>query len=414
MFSSLRNLAPTSELRAKIDPKESAIVIRIFEDYKAGNSISRIVRSLNEEGVLGRNKVAGTWSPGIISRILDNEKYIENWVWNKTKSRRDPHTGRCRRITKPECEWITVVDESLRIVSEELWETVRKRCIEVSKSWPGGKGKRGISGNQKSCESQFPNHLFSGTITCGSCGSAITQVSGKGGGYLACLAARKGSCTNNIKVRRKLAEKLILNEVDKQIYCPENFSRVLKKVENQVAKSYADVPELIRQKERELTSKNRRLANFVEFIAKGRGNQTIGKALEESEKKVQKLDVEFNGLRRSHDKVFQYPPIEWIEEKLSDIHELLEQKTGQSAIALRKLLGPITFEPTYPDIGKPYYVVNSEINALEITTPLTDLVSADNGADSYLWWTWTVRIRTVAKKALHSKELGLSNFKIAI
>ena len=374
--------------KVQIDPQESAIVIRIFEDYKAGNSISRIVRALNEEGVPGRNKVASTWSPGTIARILDNEKYIGNWVWNKTESRRDPRSGRRRRFTKPECEWITVVDESLRIVPKELWETVRKRRTEVSKSWPGGKGKRGFSEKQKSCESQFPSHLFSGTMTCGSCGSAITQVSGKGGGYLGCLAARKGSCTNNIKVRRKLAEKLILNEVEKQISCPDNFSRVLKKVEKEVAKSYADVPELISQKERELTSENRRLANFVEFIAEGRGNQTIGKALEESEKKIKKLEVEINGLRRSHDKVFQSPPIEWIEEKLSDIHKLLEQKTGQSAITLRKLLGSITFEPTYPDIGKPYYVVNSGINALEITAPLTDLVSADNGADSYLWWRW--------------------------
>ena len=94
----------------------------------------------------------------------------------------------------------------------------------------------------------------------------------------------------------------------------------------------------------------------MEFIAEGRGNQTIGKALEESEKKMQKLEVEINGLRRSHDNVFQSPPIEWIEDKLSDIHKFLEQKIGQTAIALRKLLGSIKFEPTYPDIGKPHYV----------------------------------------------------------
>ncbi len=58
----------------------------------------------------------------------------------------------------------------------------------------------------------------------------------------------------------------------------------------------------------------------------------------------------------------------------------------QSAMALRNLLGPITFEPIYPDIGKLYYVVNTGINALKITAPLTDLVSSDNGADSFLWW----------------------------
>ncbi len=98
--------------------------------------------------------------------------------------------------------------------------------------------------------------------------------------------SKEGFLTNNVKVRRKLAEKLIFNEVDKQISCPKNHSRILKTVEEEVANSYADVPELMSQKERELTSENRRPAIFVEFFAEGRGNQTIGKALEESEKKI--------------------------------------------------------------------------------------------------------------------------------
>ena len=83
----------------------------------------------------------------------------------------------------------------------------------------------------------------------------------------------------------------------------------------------------------------------------------------------------------------------------------------------------------------PYYVVKTSLNALAIVAPLTDLGIADNGADSYLWWTWAVRIRTVteiqirvplvdnslppvyqeiAKKCLQLKELGLSNRKIAL
>lgn len=76
------------------------------------------------------------------------------WVWNKTESRRDPRTGRRRRFTKPESEWITIVDESLRIIPKDLWDSVRTRRKEVSKSWPGGKGKHGFSKHQKSCEAK--------------------------------------------------------------------------------------------------------------------------------------------------------------------------------------------------------------------------------------------------------------------
>ena len=130
------------------------------------------------------------------------------------------------------------------------------------------------------------------------------------------------------------------------------------------------------------------VCRIISVVAEGRGNQTIGKALQESENKAKILEMEIDGLRRSCNKVFQSPPIEWVQERLSQIQQLLEQNTGQSALALRKLLGSIKFEPTYPDIGKPYYVVKTSLNALAIVAPLTDLGNTDNGADSYLWWRW--------------------------
>ena len=91
----------------------------------------------------------------------------------------------------------------------------------------------------------------------------------------------------------------------------------------------------------------------MEFIGEGRGNKSIGKALQQSEKKAQILEMELNGLRRLKAKIFQAPPKEWIEEKLSKIQKLLGQDTTRSALVIRKLLSPIKFEPTYPDVGKP-------------------------------------------------------------
>jgi len=43
--------------------------------------------------------------------------------------------------------------------------------------------------------------LLSGTMTCGACGAAIAQVSGKSGGYYGCLGAAKGACENKMLVR---------------------------------------------------------------------------------------------------------------------------------------------------------------------------------------------------------------------
>ena len=53
-------------------------------------------------------------------------------------------------------------------------------------------------------------------------------------------------------------------------------------------------------------------------------------------------------LRQARDKVFQTPPIEWIEEMLSQFRESLEVNTNDSALVLRNLLGPINLEVNYP------------------------------------------------------------------
>jgi hypothetical protein len=169
--------------KMEIEPREASVVLRIFKAYADGLSLTRIVRMLNEEKVPGRMRAAKGWSPATVSRILDNEKYVGRWVWNKTESRRDPRTGRRRRFNKPESEWVIQEDGSLRIVPQALWEQVRTQRQAVRRSWPGGKGRRGFSREQGGRERSFPTHLLSGSMVCGRCGATIAQVSGKAGRY---------------------------------------------------------------------------------------------------------------------------------------------------------------------------------------------------------------------------------------
>ena len=174
----------------EIENREASVVLEIFNAYHKGNSIRQIVKTLIKEGVPGYKNQKTNWAPSTIGRILDNEKYIGKWVWNKSESRRDPKTGRRRRFPKPKSEWIINLDESLRIVPQNLWESVRKRRESSRKAWPSQKGKQGFSRNQGSRSAHNPVHLLSGILKCSSCGSTITQVSGKSGGYYGCFRAQ--------------------------------------------------------------------------------------------------------------------------------------------------------------------------------------------------------------------------------
>lgn len=258
-----------------------------------------------------------------MSRLLDNEKYVGRWTWTKTESRRDPRTGRRRRFAKPESEWVTQKDESLRIVPQDLWNRVRARRNEVRRTWPGAKGKRGFSDKQGGREKHFPTHLLSGTMVCAACGAAIAQVSRKGGGYYGCLGAARGACDSKMLVPRNLAESVIVEAVQEELFSPNHVRYVLEQVEHEASRLYSDISEAIRLKGTELASEERRL---------------------------EALREELSGLRRSCEKVFQAPPVEWIEERLGELKEILERRTEQSALLLRKLLGPISLEPPLEDV----------------------------------------------------------------
>jgi DNA invertase Pin-like site-specific DNA recombinase len=278
--------------KMEIEPKEAAIVLRIFTSYADGMPLTKIVKMFNEENVLGAIRAAKGWSPATISRILDNEKYAGRWIWNKTESRRDPRTGRRRRFEKPESEWVVHEDEQLRIVPKPLWEAARQRRKEMHRTWPGGDGKRGFSKGQGSRQAHFPTHLLAGSMVCGSCGGTIAQVSGKSGGYYGCLAASKGACGNKTLVRRTLAEKVILGAVKEKIQDASHIAYVLQRVEQEIANMRAELPDTLKLKEAELSAEARRVANFVDFIGEGRGSQALAKALVETERRVDALSQE--------------------------------------------------------------------------------------------------------------------------
>lgn len=108
--------APGVCARSELEPKEAAVVMRIFTSHTDGTPLTRTVKTLNEESVPAAIRAAKGWSPPTISRILDNENHAGRWIWNRTESRPDAKTGRRRRFDKPESEWIVREDEDLRIV----------------------------------------------------------------------------------------------------------------------------------------------------------------------------------------------------------------------------------------------------------------------------------------------------------
>jgi len=380
--------------KMEIEPGEAAIVLRVFNEFAQERSKSEIVKRLNKEGVPGRIKAGRGWSPSTVTRMLANTKYIGKWIWNKSETRKDPMTGRVRRIPKPEAEWHTREDENLRIVPQELWDKVQKQLEQTRKTWPESKGRTGFKDQNGSRVAHYPMELLSGAMVCGVCGGAIGKRSGKGGGYYGCINAGKGACDNKLIVRRTLTERVILTALSEKLGSAENLAYLLRRVEEKVKEMHGEVPETIRLKDVQLITEQRRVDNFVSYIAQGRSSEAIGRALEAAEGRAKELAADLIVLKASKEKIFKTPPIEWIAERVASIQEVLEQRVEKSALILRKLLGKIRLEPVNPDIGKPYLRASTSLQPLALfeIKPGSEKsepgysIEPDTGSNSLRWW----------------------------
>lgn len=352
--------------KAVIEPEEAAIILRIFESFGKGKAVTEIVSRLNEEKIPTHRRMNGGWNASTVSRILKNKKYPGYWVWNKTRNVRDPMSGKKRPVPRPESEWIIRQEEHLRLISDELWKKVEARWKEINGTWPCRKGKRGFEGQQKSYVVTHPPHLLAGTLRCGECGAAVIQVSGKGSGYYGCSNAKKKTCSNCLLVPRKRIEDALLNKIQQDLLEPEKIHEILKRVEMEIEKQFATVPEELKLKKGHLEKVQDKINHFVRFVSEGRASKAIADALTDAERDEQTLKQDVEVLEQSRQGLFQTPPVEWISHRLKDLQSILEKNTSESALVLRRLMGPITLTPVKPDIGKPYYQLNTKFNSVAI------------------------------------------------
>src|SRR5882672_9874295 len=118
-------------VKLAVDPNQAATIRGVFERYAAGDSMKRIAIDLNDEGTLSpqpqKGRVSRSWCPSSVRHILHNERYRGLVIWGKTQKVRSQETGKRIYRRKPPGEWRRREIPEQRIVSEELWASVRRR-----------------------------------------------------------------------------------------------------------------------------------------------------------------------------------------------------------------------------------------------------------------------------------------------
>lgn len=361
-----------------INPEEAEIIKKIFIEFISGKSVHKIACLFNEEGLATKKGKKNGWNVSTLSRILKNERYIGKWDWRRSKTSRDPMTGKKKTTPRPVKDQMVFFREDLIIIDKDTWDKAQQRWKDMEGSWPVSK-KRQKFYKQKSYVHTSPTHLFSGLMKCSLCDGAIVLVSGKSTGYYGCYNAGRKTCKNTIIIPRKRIEERIITDLKEKILTVENLEYIYEKVEKVAAASLNKTPETLKKKRAEIAKLQDEIQNYINFIKVGNLSKSVADALTEAERKDTNLKQDIQSLEFQTNNTFKAPPKEWIENRLTKLSETLSQDTLASSLSLKELLGPVSLEPVLSKDSdyyrlfegkerdfKPYCVAHTNIETLAL------------------------------------------------
>ena len=178
-----------------------------------------------------------------VRAMLQNARYRGHVIWNSSEWRKDPDSGRRKRVERPKSEWIVHQDEALRIVDDNLWWRVQQRFrpdTEGRYSRSGGKAK----------------FLLSGLLVCDKCESHYVMANATEYG---CAGSRDGACTNHIRVRRKHAEDVLLHPARSGVLTPARVVKMQIEMQRYYQARMKEIRSTVASKPRELEELDKRL-----------------------------------------------------------------------------------------------------------------------------------------------------------
>lgn len=189
-------------------PDENApIIYRIFKEYADGVPKTQIVERLNREGY--RNQYGRKFNTRTITDLLQNEKYIGNFIYNHTQSQ----VIRLEGIIKNP------------IVDEDLWERVQKLRKDANK--PKHRKRK---------------YLMTGKLRCGVCGFTYCgsgakkkNKNGDMSAYYKCQGKikNKNGCTNP-SLNKDYYEKLVIDTITKSVLTDNAIDEIAVSVTTQL------------------------------------------------------------------------------------------------------------------------------------------------------------------------------------
>jgi len=250
----------------RIKENEAEIVQRIFIAFADGESPRQIAKALNSEDIKGpRGK---GWTDSTIrghakrgTGIINNKLYIGRFVWNRQRFIKNPKTGKRVSRLNPESEWIVHEVPDLRIISDNLWHSVKARQQLIAETSPQACPKNTTTGARR------PKYLLSGLLKCGACGGGFTLISKDR--YGCANRKNRGTCTNATTIRRDEIEDRVLAGLTDKLLSPDALNAFLEAYLTEAREIEQSANEDRKSSERQLRQIGKKIDNILNAIEQG-------------------------------------------------------------------------------------------------------------------------------------------------
>jgi site-specific DNA recombinase len=261
-----------------IDETQAVIVREIFERYSTGTSTRSMAADFNARGISApgaawnreSRRKDGRWLASALYAIVQNEIYRGEVIWNRSRWTKDPDSGVRRRDERPRSEWIVRQDESLRIVSDALWNAAQARLRSRLESFVGASASVSRRGGQ-------PRYLLSGLLQCEECGSKLIIS----GGSYTCSSNRNGgthACSNRLSVSKALTERLFLDRLRGELCSPAAVKHFSTEYTRRCNEQHTSAREQLRKTPAKVTKLDAEIVELEEMIRSGRLSPAIAGA----------------------------------------------------------------------------------------------------------------------------------------
>lgn len=183
------------EKKFEIDSEAASLVVRIFEMYASGKTVTEICDTLNKQGYKTSRGVP--FNKNSLWRLLQNKRYIGIYTYKGKE----------------------IIDGMPRIVSDDLFYKVQS-ILEKNKKAPAHKKAKA-------------EYLLTTKLFCGKCRNMMTGIKGTGKSgityyYYKCNHAKKKLCDKKA-VHKDYIENLVVEECRK-LLTKENIDIIVKEV----------------------------------------------------------------------------------------------------------------------------------------------------------------------------------------